>query len=209
MLLEQDVDKQLLAIIQKRILGSTSWMGVRTLKNPMDFWVYQEMIYEHRPDYIVEIGNRFGGATLALANICDLIGHGQVIGVDITHKNVHEKTKQHPRVTLIEGDACAKFAKVRSLIPVDANVLVIEDSSHTYENTLNVIRLYSSLVPENGYLIVEDSICHHGLDTGPSPGPFEAIEAFVLENSDFVVDRDKESFVITWNPKGFLKRIAL
>ncbi|WP_053424585.1 CmcI family methyltransferase [Rheinheimera sp. KL1] len=209
MLLEQDVDKRLLEVIQQRILGKTSWMGVKTLKNPMDFWVYQELIYESRPDYIVEIGNRFGGSTLALAHLCDLLGHGQVIGVDISHKDMHEKAKQHPRVTLIEGDACAKFAKVRSLIPINANVLVIEDSSHTFENTLNVVRLYSSLIPEHGYLIVEDSICHHGLDVGPSPGPYEAIEAFVTENTDFVIDRDKESFVITWNPKGFLKRLSL
>lgn len=209
MLLEHDVDKQLLDIIQKRILEKTSWMGVKTLKNPMDFWVYQELICESRPDYIVEIGNRFGGSTLALANICDLLGHGQVIGVDITHEHMHEKAKLHPRITLIEGDACAKFAKVRSLIPLNANVLVIEDSSHTFENTLNVVRLYSSLVSINGYLIVEDSICRHGLDVGPTPGPYEAIEAFVAENVDFVIDRDKESFVITWNPKGFLKRLSL
>jgi cephalosporin hydroxylase len=209
MLLEHDVDPQLLATIQKRILGKTSWLGVKTLKNPMDFWVYQELIHQYRPDYIVEIGNRFGGSALALAHLCDLIGHGQVIGVDITHKDIHEKTRQHPRITLIEGDACAKFAKVRSLIPLHANVLVIEDSSHTFENTLNVIRLYSSLVPAGGYFIVEDSICHHGLDTGPSPGPYEAIDAFVAENPDFVIDRDLESFVITWNPKGFLKRVAL
>lgn len=209
MQLEHDVDKELLAQIQKRILGKTSWLGVKTLKNPMDFWVYQELIYETKPDYIVEIGNKFGGSTLALAHLCDLIGHGQIIGVDITHAHIHEKTKAHPRITLIEGDACAKFAKVRSLIPFNANVLVIEDSSHTYENTLNVLRLYSSLVPEQGYLIVEDSICHHGLDTGPSPGPYEAIETFVQENTGFIVDREKESFVITWNPKGFLKRVSL
>lgn len=58
-----------------------------------------------------------------------------------------------------------------------------------------------------GYFIVEDSILHHGLDVGPAPGPFEAIEAFVEENQNFEIDRSKESFFITWNPKGFLKRV--
>lgn len=208
MRVEHDVDPRLLELIQKRILSDAQWMGVKTLKNPLDFWVYQEIIWEHRPDYIVEIGNRFGGSTLALAHLCDLIGHGEIIGVDITHRHLHELVRQHPRITLFEGDACSQFYNVRQSIPFESKVLVIEDSSHTYENTLNVLRLYSSLVHEDDYLIVEDRICHHGVAAGPSPGPYEAVETFEKENPDFVIDRDKESFVVTWNPKGFLRRVA-
>ena len=85
-------------------------------------------------------------------------------------------------------------------------VLVIEDSAHTYENTLQVLNLYSCFTKPGDYFIVEDSICHHGLDLGPKPGPYEAIEEFVSKNNDFIIDRKKESFLITWNPKGFLKR---
>ena len=57
-----------------------------------------------------------------------------------------------------------------------------------------------------GYFIVEDGICHHGLEMGPKPGPLEAVEAFVNENEGFEIDRSRESFFITWNLKGFLKR---
>jgi hypothetical protein len=53
--------------------------------------------------------------------------------------------------------------------------------------------------------IVEDGICHHGLKVGPDPGPYEAIETFVSGNLDFISDREKESFLITWNRKVFLK----
>ena len=60
----------------------------------------------------------------------------------------------------------------------------------------------------NQHFIVEDGICHHGLDLGPQPGPYEAVEAFVQANRTFVIDRLKESFGITWNPKGYLKKIA-
>lgn len=59
---------------------------------------------------------------------------------------------------------------------------------------------------EGDYFIVEDGICHHGLPIGPKPGPYEAVEAFVKENADFDLDRDRESFLITWNPKGYLRR---
>ena len=159
-------------------------------------------------DSVSEIGNRYGGSTLALAHLCDQLSNGKVIGLDISHRDLHETVAKHPRITLIEGDACASFEKVQQLIPTQANVLVIEDSAHTFENTLNVLRTYSPLVKKGGYFIVEDGICHHGLDVGPDPGPYEAIEAFILENNAFEVDRSRESFLITWNPKGYLRRIS-
>ncbi|WP_205127274.1 MULTISPECIES: CmcI family methyltransferase [unclassified Okeania] len=69
-----------------------------------------------------------------------------------------------------------------------------------------MLRTYSTLIKTGDYFIVEDGICHHGLPVGPKSGPYEAIEAFVNENSDFEIDRGRESFLITWNPKGYLRR---
>jgi cephalosporin hydroxylase len=184
----------------------TSYCGVKTLKNPMDFWVYQEIIYEQQPDVIIEIGNNWGGSTLALAHFLDNLDYGRIIGVDISHQKVPEKVRAHPRVQFIEGDAIAVFEQVKANILPDEKVLVIEDSAHTYEHTIRVLELYSTFIDKDGYFIVEDSICHHGLDVGPSPGPYEAITDFVYERDDFVVDREKESFLITWNPKGFLRK---
>jgi cephalosporin hydroxylase len=197
----------LLETIQARIMTTTSYFGIKTLKNPCDFWVYQEIIYDLKPDYIVEIGNFRGGSALALAHLCDNIGKGQVIGLDINQSEISDAVRAHPRLTFIEGDACNSFANVKAIVGNSTNVLIIEDSSHTYENTLNVLRTYQSLVSRDGYFIVEDSICYHGLDIGPNPGPYEAIEAFTNENTDFSIDRTKESFLITWNPKGYLRRI--
>ena len=196
----------LLSIIQDRIMKQTNYFGVKAIKSPIDHWVYQEIIFETKPDVIVEIGNANGGGTLSLAHICDLIDTGRIIGIDLSHKTVPGQVKKHPRITLIEGDACHCFENVESLISKEESVLVIEDSSHTYDNTLNVLRIYSVLTKPGDYFIVEDSICHHGLSVGPEPGPYEAIETFLKENTDFVADRSKESFLITWNPKGYLRR---
>ncbi|HEY1356885.1 MAG TPA: class I SAM-dependent methyltransferase [Thermoleophilaceae bacterium] len=196
-----------LKVMQSRILGRTSYLGVPTQKNPLDLWVYQELIFQHQPDVIVEIGNRFGGSTLALANLCDLVGRGRIIGIDIDHASVPDRVRRHPRISLLEGDACRQFPNVRQAIRPADDVMVIEDSSHTYENTLNVLRTYSPLIKPGGYFIVEDGICHHGLDEGPRPGPYEAVEAFVAENGRFAIERGHEDFLITWNPKGFLKRV--
>jgi cephalosporin hydroxylase len=209
--LEQSLDlplKNVLEIMQDRILHRTHYFGVQTFKNPLDFWIYQEMIVEQQPDVIIEVGNYYGGSTLALAHLCDLLGKGRVIGLDIIQNRIDDRVRRHPRITLIEGDACETIRQVEALINLSDRTLVIEDSSHTYENTLRVIRTFSRLIKPGGYLIVEDSNCHHGLDLGPSPGPYEAIETFVAENNRFQIDRSREDFLITWNPKGFLKRIA-
>ncbi len=208
--MEENLDlptKSILNIIQNRIMTKSTYFGVKSAKSPLDFWVYQEILYEMKPDVIIEIGNQYGGTTLALAHFCDIIGKGMVIGLDIDHSKIPQSVREHPRIVLMEGDACELVKKVSAFIPDEENVLIIEDSSHTYENTLNVLRSYSKFVKPGQYLIVEDSICHHGLDVGPVPGPFEAVEAFVVENRDFIIDRSKEDFFITWNPKGYLKRI--
>lgn len=198
--------RKVLSIIQHRIMNQTTYFGVKALKNPFDYWAYQEILFKTKPDVIIEIGNANGGGTLALAHLCDLLDKGRVIGIDISHKAVPKTVKEHPRITLIGADACQCFEQVESLILEDERVLVIEDSSHTYDNTLNVLHIYSKLIKPGDYFIVEDSICHHGLIEGPKPGPYEAVEKFVDENTDFLIDRSRESFFITWNPKGYLRR---
>jgi cephalosporin hydroxylase len=199
--------KEVLAAMQNRIVYQSTYFGVRTLKSPLDFWIYQEILFETKPDCIVEIGNFAGGSALALAHLCDCLGKGNIIGVDVSHKRVPDMVRKHPRITLIEGDACASFSRVKARISSSDRVLVIEDSAHTFENTLKVLQTYSPLVKAGGYFIVEDGICHHGLDLGPDPGPYEAVEAFLKSSRDFELDRSKEAFTITWNPKGYLKRI--
>ena len=196
-----------LAIMQQRITdGTTTYFGVPTQKNPLDMWVYQEILSARPPDVIIEIGNKYGGSALALAHLLDHLGHGRIIAIDIDHSHLKPRAKAHPRITFIEGDACLLVDCIKADIPEGAEVLVIEDSSHTYENTLGVLRGYADLIRPGGYFIVEDSICHHGLDLGPEPGPFEAIETFVTEDPSFQIDRSRESFLITWNPKGFLRK---
>jgi cephalosporin hydroxylase len=197
-----------LSHLQQRILQRSEYFGIRTLKSPIDFWVYQEILFRSKPDVVIEIGNYLGGSTLALAHLLDSIGSGRVIGIDIDQRHIPDLVREHPRVLLLEGDACDRFPDVQDLLQPGERAVVIEDSSHTYDNTLAVLRTYSGLVAPGDYLIVEDSICNHGLDVGPSPGPYEAIDAFVAEDGGFETDRDMESFLITWNPKGYLRRKA-
>jgi cephalosporin hydroxylase len=208
--LEDSLDmplRELLELMGHQIKKRTMYFGIRALKNPLDFWIYCDIISEVKPDIVIEIGNRFGGSTLALAHVLDNLQRGNVIGIDIDHSQVPRIVKRHPRIKLITGDACESLEKVKEFINKKDKVLIIEDSAHTYENTLNVLRKFSFLVTRGSYFIVEDSIGHHGLDEGPHPGSYEAIEEFMKDNDDFQIDRTKENYVITWNPKGFLKKI--
>ena len=207
--MERSLDRPLRGVLehmQTRIMTKTSWFGVQAFKNPLDFWIYQELIFESKPDVVDEIGNHTGGGALALAHLCDFIGHGEVIGIDVNHTFVPQKVKEHPRISLVTGDACESHDLVMEMIGKRENVLVIEDSAHTYDNTLRVLRAYAHLIRPGNYFIVEDSICHHGLNVGPSPGPYEAIEKFLAEDDTFEIDAERESFLITWNPKGYLKK---
>ncbi len=209
--LEDSLDlslRQIIPIIQNRIMTESAYFGIQTWKSPFDFWIYQEILHEVKPDVIVEIGNHAGGSTLALAHLCDCLGHGRVIGLDLSHSSVSAQVRNHARIMLLEGDACASIHRVLSLINPEEHVLVIEDSSHTFENTLCVLETYAPLIKPGGYFIVEDGICHHGLDGGPFPGPYEAVEAFISRNASFVIDRSREAFLITWNPKGYLRKVS-
>lgn len=181
--------------IEERIMGGTSWMGVPALKNPMDAWVYQEIIWETQPDVIVEIGNHAGGSLLYLAGLCDLLDHGEVLGVDI-HREFNSVVQRHPRIAFVNGDALSWFPDVRDYV-AGRTCLVIEDSAHTYDHTLAVLRSYSTLVRPGGYLICEDGVMIPVAD---------ALATFALEQDDFVADRARE-WPVTWNPGGYLRRV--
>ena len=186
------------------------WMGVDIQKHPMDFWVYQEMLFEIKPDVILEIGNYTGGSTYAFAHLCDIMNKGRIISVDVTDQN-HDprpELQDHPRIQWVVADATQPnvIQAIKNMIEPHERVLVIEDSSHTYDNTIKVINAYHDLIRPGDYFIVEDTVCWHGLNVGPKPGAYEAVEEFLAKNPNWEADRSKEKFILTWTPKGFLRR---
>ena len=201
--------RELMSHLQQRLLHKTRYFDVGALQSVTDYWTYQEIISERQPDVLIEIGNFAGGSTLSWAHMFDLLDKGQVIGIDIDHGVIDERVRRHPRISLLEGHACDLFDTVQKMVKDAERVMIIEDSSHCYDNTLAILRTFSPLVTVGDYFVVEDTICHHGLDDGPeAPNAYEAVQDFLQENKAFVADRDRESFIITWNPGGVLKRTA-
>lgn len=185
------------------------WMGVRALKNPLDAWIYQEIIYEVKPDVIVEIGSAEGGSTLFFANLLDILNKGMVISIDIDRSSYNIR---HKRIIALTGDSSSEgiISKVFELCK-GKKVIVFHDGCHDKEKVLKDLNAYSKLVSFNSYLVVEDGIMdlfRPGNGIGSfKEAPLAAIEEFLKNNHGFVVDSSRERYILTYNPKGFLRKI--
>jgi cephalosporin hydroxylase len=189
------------------VWGVSRWLGVPALKNPLDLWIYQEIIVETRPELIVETGTHSGGSALFLASVCELVGVGDVMSIDIRPER--EDYPRHPRVAYLGGRSSTDgdvVAAVRDRAD-GRRTMIILDSDHSQRHVEDEIAAYAPLVSEGCYLIVEDS------NIGPirpdlMPGPMEAIKTFLAGTDEFVVDLARERFMLTFNPSGYLRRVT-
>jgi cephalosporin hydroxylase len=191
----------------ERTWNNTYWMGVPTQKCPLDLWVYQEIIFELRPEVIIECGTCRGGSALFFASICDLIQNGRIFTIDIDPGRSRPK---HERVQYILGSSTDPdiVARIRRKIRPRDRVLAILDSDHSKHHVLNELYAYSPMVTSGSYLIVEDTnVNGHPVYPDFGPGPMEAVEEFLAQNNDFEVDTSREKFLMGFNPGGWLRRI--
>jgi cephalosporin hydroxylase len=193
---------------RQRTWENTFWLNVPTAKCPLDLWVYQEIICEIKPDIIIETGTAYGGSALFLASVCDLVERGRVITIDVREL---PGRPQHQRIKYLVGSSISEeiAEEVRSFIKSDDRVVVILDSDHSAAHVLRELNIYSRLVTTGSYLIVEDTNLNgHPVLPLYGAGPMEAVEQFVRARTDFIFDRQREKFFMTFNPKGYLRRIS-
>lgn len=187
----------------------TPWLGVNAQKCPMDLWTYQEILFSKRPDLVIETGTYGGGSALFLASICDLIGNGRVISVDISPQS---PLPEHPRISYMSGRSSTDkgvIEEVRRAADNSARVMVILDSDHSRDHVIAELELYSPLVTVGQYLVVEDTnINGHPVLADFGPGPMEAVAAWLPTVRGWVHDTRPERFMVTFNPSGYLLRQA-
>lgn len=186
--------------------ANTYWMKVPCLKNPLDLWVYQEILAEVQPDLVIETGTYLGGSALFIAHMLDISGKGEVITIDI-QDDMPRPT--HPRIRYVRGSS-ADSLLIHSLLDhrPDETRLVILDSDHSKPHVLNELGLLAGYVSVGSYLIVEDTNLNgHPAYESFGEGPGEAVEEFLGSNDGFVVDKSREKFLMTFNPGGYLKRV--
>ena len=189
-------------------LETTTWMGVPVNQCPMDLWIYQELLHRVRPAVVVETGTAWGGSALYYAGLCDLLDHGRIVTIDI---GVAEGRPDHPRVTHIVGSSTTPDTvdEVRRLVGDASPVLVTLDSDHGYSHVRHELAAYADLVTPGSYLVVEDTNLNgHPVHPRFGPGPMEAVEEFLAADRRFEVERECEKFLMTYNPGGYLRRVA-
>jgi cephalosporin hydroxylase len=185
----------------------TYWLGVPLQKCPLDLWVYQELLTELQPQLVVETGTFAGGSALYLASCLDMIGKGRVITIDILER---EGRPTHDRIEYLTGSStdAAIVERVRREVRGASPVMVILDSDHSRDHVLDELRAYAPVVTPSSYLVVEDTnINGRPVERAWGPGPHEAVEAFLREDSSFTRDATREKFFLTFNPGGFLRRL--
>ncbi len=199
-----------------------TWLGRPIIQFPQDMIAVQEIIWQVKPDLIIETGIAHGGSLIFYASILELINcTGRVLGIDIDireHNRV--EIEEHPmfkRITMICGSSIDRsiLQQVYDFTKGKNRILVILDSNHTHEHVLKELELYSPLVTKGSYLIVFDTVLED-LPEGSFPdrpwgkgnNPKTAVVEFLKTTDRFEIDKDIENkLVITSAPGGYLKCI--
>lgn len=192
----------------KPLYYTMSWLGVETLKCPLDLWIYQEILHRTRPEVIVETGVWAGGSALYLASICDLLGSGEILACDVNLDKVAARVHQHPRIRLFQGSSIdEQLVQMISQACDGRRTMVILDSDHSRDHVREELRQYAPLVTPGYYLICEDTnVNGHPVFSGHGPGPYEAVQSFLRETPGWSVDRHCERLLLSFNPRGYLQR---
>ena len=196
-----------------------SWMGVPIIQMPPDVIATQEVIWETRPQVVIETGIARGGSLILHASVLEVLGEGRVIGIDIDIRDHNRQSiESHPlakRITMFEGSSIDPdlLARVKAEVADAERVMVILDSNHTHQHVLDELRLYAPLVTDGQFLIVADTVVedipaqeHRPRPWGPGNNPGTACTQFLEETDRFVRDPFvNDKLLITSSPGGYLR----
>jgi cephalosporin hydroxylase len=235
--LQQIANKWVTASMRKKYVYNFSWLGRPIIQYPEDMVALQEIIWQTRPDLIIETGIAHGGSLvlsaslLAMLDMCDAIESGQafhpkdskrkVLGLDIDIRDHNRRAiESHPmssRIEMIQGSSIDPevIEKVRQIAKGYSSILVCLDSNHTHEHVLAELEGYAPLVTKGNYCIVFDTFVEdmpkdYFPDRPWNPGnsPKSAVREFLKSHPEFGIDKSlNNKLLITVAPDGFLKCI--
>ncbi len=199
------------------------WLGRPIIQYPQDMIALQELIWDVKPELIIETGIAHGGSLILSASLLQLIGgNGRVLGIDIDIRPHNRSAiQQHPlahRIDMLEGSSTddSIAAKVTQAAAGKSPVMVILDSNHTHEHVLRELELYAPLVSKGSYLIVFDTVVEH-MDPAAFPdrpwgvgdNPYTAVQEFLKTTDRFELDKEIENkLLLTVGPGGWLKCVV-
>ena len=237
-LLQAATREFLLTSIEARYSYNFAWQGRPIIQYPQDMVAMQELIWEVKPDLIIETGIAHGGSLifsasmLAQLDLCDAIESGQkldprvskrkVLGLDIDIRaHNRDAIEEHPmasRIQMIQGSSIDfdVIEQVRAVASRYSRVLVCLDSNHTHEHVLAELEAYAPLVSIGSYCVVFDTVVEDlpgdmfpNRPWGPGDNPKTAVWKYLEAHPQFVIDKSiDDKLLITVAPDGYLRRIA-
>ncbi len=209
----------------KYVYGFT-WLGRPIIQLPDDMIRLQEVIYSLKPDVIIETGIAHGGSLIYSASLCQMIGKGRVVGVDIEIRPQNrEAVESHvlaSYITMIEGSSIAPetVQKVRDQIRPGETAIVLLDSCHTYDHVLAELEAYGPMITPGSYIVAMDGIMQDVVGaprTSPdwtTNNPQTAVREFLQTHPEFALEEPPFPFNegvvtdrVTYWPNAFLKRV--
>jgi cephalosporin hydroxylase len=195
-------------------------LGRPIIQYPQDMIAMQELIWEVRPDLILEFGIAHGGSLimsaqmLATIEYCEAVKSGEmvdpkkpkgrVLGIDIDIRS-HNKTaiEQHPmanRIDMIQGSSIEQpiIDQVHAYAKDYKNILISLDSNHTHDHVLAELEAYANLTSINSYCVVFDTLIEDlpadykwaNRSWGKGNNPKTAVHKFLETNDNFIIDKN-------------------
>lgn len=205
---------------------SFTWLGRPIIQLPEDLLRLQEVIFSVQPDVIIETGVAHGGSLVFYASLCQAMGKGRVIGIDIEIRpHNRQAIEAHPLssfIILIEGSSIDPevMAAVKADVAPDQTVMVFLDSCHTKEHVAAELNAYAGLVSVGSYIVAMDGIMQNLVGAPRTDAdwswnnPQQAARDFVAGNPNFVIEEPRFRFNegtlakwVTYWPNGFIKRV--
>lgn len=215
-----------------------SWQGRPIIQYPQDMAAIQELVWEIKPDLIIETGIAHGGSLifnaslLALLDVADGVAAGtmidprgsgrKVLGVDIDIR-AHNRAaiEAHPmasRIQMIQGSSIAEdvIAQVKDVAQNYQRIMVLLDSNHTHEHVRAELEAYAPLTSVGSYCVVFDTVVEDlpaamfpDRPWGPGNNPKTAVWDYLKTHPEFEIDKAMDDkLLISVAPDGYLKRIC-
>ncbi|MDP1725473.1 MAG: cephalosporin hydroxylase family protein [Bacteroidota bacterium] len=199
-----------------------TWMGRPIIAFPQDMVAMQEIIWDVKPELIIETGVAHGGSIVYYASLLELLGNnGLVVGIDIDIRAHNRKLiEEHPmskRIKLVEGSSISEkvFDEVKNIAKGRNKIMICLDSNHTHEHVLEELKLYAPLTSVGSYCVVFDTVVEDMPDShfenrpwGHGNNPKTAVWEFLKTHEEFEIDKGiQDKLLITVAPDGYLKRI--
>jgi len=222
---------------QPKYCYNFSFLGRPIIQYPQDMVIMQELIWQIKPDLIIETGIAHGGslimsaAMLAMIDMCEAIeaktsfdpssSTRKVLGIDIDIREHNRKAieahQMASRIDMIQGSSIDNdiIKQVRDYASDYKKIMVCLDSNHTHEHVLEELKAYADLTSIGSYCIVFDTIVedlpadmYPDRSWGPGNNPKSAVFEFLKTDDSFEIDKQIDNkLLISVTPDGFLKRV--